>query len=222
MTKTKTQIGVVILGLVCYYLGFLTILQVPTMLMTPTYLAIVLTVPTIIVSLLLGVGTKFASRSKWHWITFSFIYLGIISLTVFVLEYKDYENVKVVLDENNSGHYFIIATTDKSKAVDYKGQQVYFDSNKVIYLDVELYKKAAIQPVNRQGNDLTKRIKTHMGNQYGQHFYNPDNEEFKVHPEWSTYYHKYQYPLQLDKQRLEKMGYVFKDTLLYIKEQNDD
>lgn len=222
MTKKKIQIGVIILGLVCYWLGFLTILQVPTMLMTPAYLAIVLTVPTVIISLLLGVGTKFATRSKWHWVTFSFIYLGFISLTVFVLEYKDYENVKVVLDENNSGHYFIIATTDKSKAVDYKGQQVHFDSNKVIYLDGELYKKAAIRPVNEQGNDLTKRIKSHMGNQYGQRFYNPDNEEYKLHPEWSTYYHKYQYPLQLEKQRLEKLGYIFQDTLLYISEQNAD
>jgi len=126
--KKKIQIGIIILGLMCYGLGFLTILQVPTMLMTPTYLALVLTVPTIIISLLLGLGTKFATGLKWHWVTFSFIYLGLISFTVFVLEYKSYENVKVVLDENNSGHYFIIATTDKNKAINYKGQQIQFDS----------------------------------------------------------------------------------------------
>ncbi len=213
MTKNKIQIGVIILGLVSYCLGFLTILQVPTMLMTPTYLALVLTVPTVIVSLLLGLGTKFATGSKWHWITFAFVYLGVISLSVFVLEYKDYEKVKVVLDENNSGHYFIIATTDKNKAISYNGKQIHFDSNNVIYLDGELYKKAAIKPVSAQGKDLSNRIKNHMGNQYGQHFYNPTNEEYEIHPDWNTYYHKYDYPLQLDKERLEKMGYIFQEGI---------
>lgn len=214
MTKKKIQIGVVILGIAFYYLGYITILQVPTMLMTPTYLAISLTIPLVFVSIILGLITKFSTRSKWHWVTFSFFYIGLISLTIFILEYKNYENVIVVIDENKSGHYFIIRTTDKRKAVDFKGQHIQFDSNKVIYLEAELYKKAIIKPVNRQGEDLKKRIKSHMGNQYEQHFYNPNKEEYKLHPEWSTYYHKYQYPLQLEKQRLEEMGYIFKDTLL--------
>lgn len=218
MTIKKIQIGIIILGLVCYGLGFLTILQVPTLLMTPTYLALVLTVPTLIVSILLGLLTKFATSSKWHWLTFTFIFLGLISLTVFVLEYKDYENVKVVVDENKSGHYFIIATVDKNKAINYSGQKVTFDNNNVIYLDSGLYSKAIIKPISVDGRDLRKRIKTHMGNQYYQHFYNPDNDEYKQHPEWSEYYHKYQYPLELKKQRLEKMGYFFKDTLLKIDE----
>jgi hypothetical protein len=218
VTKKKIQIVIIILGLICYGLGFLTILQVPTMFMTPTYLALVLTVPTLIVSLLLGLLTKFGTGSKWHWLTFTFIYLGLISLTVFALEYKDYENVKVIVDENKSGHYFIVATTDKNKAINYTRQSINFDSNNVIYLDSGLYKKAVIKPINNDGKDLSKRIKTHMGNQYYQHFYNPNNDEYKLHPEWSTYYHKYQYPLELDKQRLEKLGYIFKDSLLKIDE----
>jgi hypothetical protein len=220
VTRKRIQIGIVILGLICYGLGFLTILQVPTMLMTPTYLALILTIPTLIVSVLIGLVTKFATSSKLHWMTFTFMYIGLISLTVFVVEYKDYEYVEIVLDENKSGHYFIIATTDKKKAVNYNGQQVPFDSNNVIYLDGELYKNAVIKPINANGKDLSKRIKTHMGNQYSQHFYNPDNEEYKLHPEWSTYYHKYQYPLELDRQRLKEIGYIFQDTLLYINERN--
>lgn len=216
MTKKKIQIGIIILGLVCYGLGFLTILQVPTMLMTPTYLALALTVPTLLISLLLGLLTKFATGSKWHWLTFTFIYLGLISLTIFVLEYKDFENVKVVLDENKSGHYFIIASSDSAKSIDYSGKKIYFDSNNIIYLDSGLYNKSVIKPINLDGQDLSKRIKTHMGNQYYQHFYNPNKDEYKLHPEWSEYYHKYQYPLELEKQRLEKLGYVFEDTLLNI------
>jgi ABC-type multidrug transport system fused ATPase/permease subunit len=213
LTKSKGQIAVIFLGLISYGLGINTMLQTPTMILTPWFLVLIFSPFVFGLSFLLGFLTKIISKSNWHTMTLSSIYVSVICLTFFFKEHRNYDNLQLQLDEHKAGHYFIISTTDKSKSVKYtKGEPIKFDSNNVIYLDSGLFNHSAKRPVNQNGDDLSNRIKNYMGNEFGLNFYNPSDEEYRQHPDWSEYY--------LDKHgtneesELEKMGYTFIDTNL--------
>lgn len=218
MTKSKGQIAILILGVISYGLGIKTMLQTPTMILTPWFLVLLFTPIVFGLSFFLGFLTKTISKSSWNTVTFSSIFVSAICLTFFFKEHRNYENLQLQLDEHKAGHYFIISTTDKSKSVKYtKGEPIKFDSNNVIYLDSGLYNNSAKRPVNMDGDDISNRIKTFMGNEFNMNFYNPGDEEYKQHPDWSEYYHKYH--SSIDEQRLEELGYIFTDTNL-TKKQN--
>jgi len=216
MTKSKEQIAIVILGVISYALGIKTMLQTPTMILPPCFLVSLFTPFVFGLSFLLGFLTKTISKSSWHTVTFSSIYVSAICFTFFFKEHRNYENLQLQLDEHKEGHYFIISTTDKSKSVKYtKGESLKFDSNNVIYLDSGLYNNSAKRPVNMDGDDLSDRVKNYMGNEFGSNFYNPSDEEYRLHPVWSEFYlNKHE---TNEKSKLEKLGYIFIDTNLIKK-----
>jgi hypothetical protein len=211
MFKSKGQFAILLLGIISYGLGIKTMLQTPTMILTPWFLVILFSPFVFGLSFLLGFLTKAISKSSWHLVTFSSIYVSAICLSFFFKEFRYYANLQLQLDEHKAGHYFIISTTDKSKSVNYvKGEPIKFDSNNVIYLDTGLYNNSAKRPVNINGENISNRIKNFMGNEFNMHFYNPGDEEYKQHPDWSEYYQKYY--SHHDEQRLIELGYVFVDT----------
>jgi hypothetical protein len=216
VTKSKGQIAILLLGIISYGLSIKTMLQTPTMILTPWFLVLIFSPFVFGLSFLLGFLTKSISKSSWHVVTFSSIYVSAICLTFFFKEHRNYANLQLQLDEHKAGHYFIISTTDTSKSAKYtKGEPIKFDTNNVIYLDSGLYNNSAKRPINMDGDDISNRIKTFMGNEFNMNFYNPGDEEYKLHPDWSEYYHKYF--ASDDEQRLKKMGYIFIDTNLIKK-----
>jgi hypothetical protein len=213
VTKSRGQIAIIFLGLISYGLGIKTMLQTPTMILTPWFLVLIFSPLVFGLSFILGFLTKTISKSNWHIITFSSIYVSAICLTFFFKEHRNYANLQLQLDEHKAGHYFIISTTDKSKSVKYvTGEPILFDSNNVIYLDSGLFNQSAMRPVNQNGDDLSNRIKNYMGNEFGLNFYNPGDEEYNLHPDWNEHYlHKHGTD---ERWELEKKGYVFLDTNL--------
>jgi len=120
--------------------------------------------------------------------------------------------VKLQLNEDESGHYFIIWTSDSSKYSNDISKPLKFDRNKVIYLNYHLRDSLAIIPLNLKGEDITKRLKNFMGNEFYSTFYNPTDNEYREHPNWDTYY--------LDKRpneeriQLQSKGYKFEDDII--------
>lgn len=154
MSKSKGQIIILILGVISYGLGIKTMLQTPTMILTPWFLVLISSPFVFGFSFLLGFLTKIISKSSWHIVTFSAIYISVICLTFFFKEYRNYTNLQLQLDEHKAGHYFIISTTDISKSVKYnKGEPIKFDRNNVIYLDSGLYNNSVKRPINMDGDD---------------------------------------------------------------------
>lgn len=119
------------------------------------------------------------------------------------------KTVKLQLDKRESGHYFIIWTSDTSKYSNDISKQIKFDRNKVVYLNYHLRDSFAIKPFDLNGEDVSKRLKNYMGNEFYSSFYNPTDNEYKQHPNWDTYY--------LNKRpnnemlRLKSKGYKFED-----------
>lgn len=120
--------------------------------------------------------------------------------------------IRLQLDENESGHYFIIWTSDSAKFSNDLSKPIRFDDNKVLYLNYLLYDSLEIKPFNLKGEDISNRLKNFMGNEFYMHFYNPGNKEYKEHPVWDTYYLNKQ--PTTEKSRLKSIGYNFEDSLI--------
>jgi hypothetical protein len=116
------------------------------------------------------------------------------------------------LSENESGHYFIIWTSDTSKFSNDLSKPINFDRNKVVYLTYRLRDSLGIKPLNSKGEDISKRLKNFMGNEFYMDFYNPTNDEYREHPNWDKYYLEKR--PGVEKTRLQSKGYKFEDDVI--------
>lgn len=120
--------------------------------------------------------------------------------------------VKVQLNESESGHYFIIWTSDTSKYSNDIAKPIKFDRNKVVYLNYRLRGSIGIKPLNYKGNDVSKRLKRFVGNEFYMDFYNPTDKEYYEHPNWDTFYLNKR-PNKA-KDELQAKGYKFEDEVI--------
>lgn len=120
--------------------------------------------------------------------------------------------IKLQLNENESGQYFIIWTSDTSKFTNDLSKPINFDRNKVVYLNYRLHDSLGIKPLNLKGEDMFKRLKNFMGNEFYMTFYNPTNDEYREHPNWDRYYLD-KLPTE-EKTRLQSKGYKFEDDII--------
>lgn len=209
--KSKLQLGIIFLGIISIALGVKTMLQTPSLILTPLTLVLIFSPLVFGISFLIAFLIKIVFKPTWHFFTISSIFLTLICLTFFLKEHRSYSHLYLQLDEHTPGHYFIISTSDQSKGIKVnKGEPFKFDNNRVIYVDTGLFNHCAINPINIEGKEISRRLKTFMGNKFFLSFYNPTDEEYNLHPEWSDYYLKYD--SNDDEEKLKKLGYVFMDS----------
>jgi hypothetical protein len=208
--KFRKQYFLVVIALLCYILGVKTLLQVPTLILTPWSLVIIFTPVLLWISTALGFIAKFIIKSKLQWYSYTSIIVSICCASFFISEYSFKQKIIVQLDESEPGFYFIIATTDTNKVRVDNDKPIRFDSNHVIYMDTSMF-YGAISPINLNGDDISNRLKSYWRGETEQHFYNPTDEEHKLQPNF-TYYHKYSSSAYTTK--LEALGYILTDTNL--------
>lgn len=146
--------------------------------------------------------SKLAAAMKVTILNFAFLFISCRPDTT----------VEVQLSEQESGHYFIIWTSDKSKLSNDGSKPIKFDRNRVLYLNYHFRDSLGIKPLNEIGNDISKRLKSFMGNEFYMNFYNPTDQEYQEHPNWDRFYLEKQ--PRKERLDLEAKGYQFTDPLI--------
>ena len=136
----------------------------------------------------------------------------IFIFTFLLLGCKKDKTIELQLNEKETGHYFIIWTSDTFKYSNDISKPIKFDSNKVVYLNYSLRDSFGIKPLNLKGEDISKRLKDFIGNEFYSHFYNPTDNEYHDHPNWDTYYLDKR--PDKEKNQLQSKGYKFEDDVI--------
>jgi hypothetical protein len=115
--------------------------------------------------------------------------------------------IEIEIDENQTGWYYILWTTDTLKCPRHLNGKLKFDQNKVVYINEIFFDNYALRIVNRNGSDVSNDMREFLGNEYCMHFYHPDKNE---HLGIDDYYPNL--TVRRDDRWLKKLGYVLYDT----------
>lgn len=212
MKLSKIEILIIIACIISLILGVKTLLETPTLIISPIVLLLIYLPISTILSLILGALTKYFFKPKFNFLILSSIFLTIICLTFYFKYHRDFTLIEVELDEQQSGYYFIVSTTDNSKGIkDYVGRPLPFDKNRVLYLDTTLFNNCAVRPVNKNGEEISKRMKKLSRNDLRFCFYNPSFEEQKKYKDEFCDFYNLMSEDSTEK-ALTKLGYVMEDS----------
>lgn len=147
--KDKTQILLIIIGLISLTLGINTMLDTPTMIL-PSYVLVILYLPFVIgVSLVFALVIKKMLKSKWKLISFTSIFISIISLTFYISEYRETLNIIVPEDFYGTVHLVLSNSNQNDLVLNEFG---------VGYISEEVYNSGFKPKVSKGGKDITPII----------------------------------------------------------------
>ena len=147
MVKSKIQIAILLLSIISLVFGIITMLQMPTVTVSPLYLAIFYTFIVFVLSFLLGLILKKIIKSSWHILTFASIFVICISLTFIISQYKP--TYKIIIPDSYSGTINLIMTGENEND---------FDINNfgIGYITEDTYYNGFYPKIIKNGKDITK------------------------------------------------------------------
>ena len=110
MNKLKLQITIGTIGLISTAIGIWTMLQTPTMILTPWFLVGLYLPIAFIISLVVGFLTKALLKSSWHTLTFTALTMTVICLTFYGSQYKP--SYKIIIPETYVGEVKLLLSNE--------------------------------------------------------------------------------------------------------------
>jgi hypothetical protein len=110
MNKLKLQIAIGTIGLISTAIGIRTMLQTPTMILTPWFLVGLYLPIAFVVLLVVGFFTKAILKSSWHTLTFTALTMTVICLTFYASQYKP--SYKIIIPDGYIGEVKLLLSNE--------------------------------------------------------------------------------------------------------------
>ena len=149
MNKLKLQIAIGTIGLISTAIGIWTLLQTPTMILTPLFLVGLYFPIAFIVSLVVGFLTKALLKSSWHTLTFTSLTMTVICLTFYASQYKP--SYKILVPDKYVGEVKLLLSNEKEN--DFK-----VNNFGIGYINQKTYKSGFRPLIIQGGQNISKQI----------------------------------------------------------------
>jgi len=150
--KGKVQLITIVIGFISFGFFVNTMLQIPTVIIPSWFLVLMYTPVLIGISLTLGYFVKNLRETKWKTISFTFLFITIISLLYVFSQHS--RKLRINIPKNYSGAVYLILSNEKTND---------FDINQfgIGYICEDTYNSGFTPKVYRQDVDITKTIKSY-------------------------------------------------------------
>ena len=149
MNKLKLQIAIGTIGLISTAIGIWTLLQTPTMILTPLFLVKLYLPIAFIVSLVVGFLTKALLKSSWHTLTFTSLTMTVICLTFYASQYKP--SYKILVPDKFVGEVKLLVSNENEN--DFK-----VNNFGIGYINEKTYKSRFRPTIIKGGQNISKQI----------------------------------------------------------------
>jgi hypothetical protein len=149
MKKLKLQIAIGTIGLISTAIGIWTLLQTPTMILTPLFLVGLYLPIAFIISLIVGFLIKVLLKSSWHTLTFAALTMTVICLTFYGSQYKP--SYKIIIPETYVGEVKLLLSNETEN--DFK-----VNNFGIGYISKKTYENGFRPTIIKSGQDISKQI----------------------------------------------------------------
>jgi len=149
MTRSKLQIAIGTIGLLSIWIGIRTMLQIPTMIISPWFLVGLYLTIALLMSFVIGYLIKVISKSSWHSLTFAALAMTIICLTFYISQYEP--SYKIKIPDNYIGDVKLLESNE---------QENDFNVNDfgIGYINRKTFESGFRPTIIKAGHDITKQI----------------------------------------------------------------
>ncbi len=149
MNKLKQQIAIGTIGIISTATGIWTMLQTPTMILSPLFLVGLYLPIAFIVSLVIGFLTKALLKSSWHTLTFTALIMTVICLTFSASQYKS--SYVIIIPDKYVGEVKLLVSNEKEN--DFK-----INNYGVGYISQKTYENGFRPTIIKYGKDISKEV----------------------------------------------------------------
>ena len=149
MNKLKLQIAIGTFGLISIAIGIWTMLQTPTMILSPFFLVALYLPITVIISLVVGFLTKALLKSGWHTLTFTSLTMTVICLTFYASQYKP--SYIILVPDKFVGEVKLLVSNENEN--DFK-----VNDFGIGYINQKTYKSGFRPTIIKGGQNISKQI----------------------------------------------------------------
>ena len=149
MNKLKSQIIIGTIGLISTAIGIWTMLQTPTMILTPWFLVGLYLPIAFIISLVVGFFIKALLKSSWHTLTFTALTMTVIGLTFYGSQYKP--SYKIIIPETYVGEVKLLLSNETEN--DFK-----VNNFGIGYICKKAYENGFRPTIIQRGQDISNQI----------------------------------------------------------------
>jgi hypothetical protein len=153
----QIQIAIVILGLLSIALGIWTMLQIPTMILSPWFLVLIFLPIALFVAFFIGFLLTILLNSAWHPMTFTALVITAICLTFYISQYRP--GYKIIIPDQYAGDVQLLVSNEQKND---------FKVNKfgIGYINRETYKNGFRPIVIKAGHDISDQISDYSYGSY--------------------------------------------------------
>ena len=171
MNKQKLQITIGTIGIISTAIGIWTLLQTPTMILSPLFLVGLYLPIALIVSLVLGSLTKVLLKSSWHTLTLTALIMTIICLTFSASQYKS--SYEIIIPGNYVGEVKLLLSNEKEN--DFK-----INNYGVGYICQKTYESGFRPTIIKNGTDISKEVTGYSTGSYSSSNLSVDYISFQI------------------------------------------
>jgi hypothetical protein len=153
----QIQILIIILGLISTSLGIWTMLQIPTIILSPWSLVAIFLPLTLFIALLIGYLTKVMLNSGWHTMTFAALIMTGICLAFYARQFKP--SYKIVVPDNYVGEVRLLVSHENQNDFE-------VNSFGIGYITQNLYKNGFRPKVIKGGLDISDHVSGYSTGSY--------------------------------------------------------
>ncbi|KIA92320.1 hypothetical protein OC25_16670 [Pedobacter kyungheensis] len=148
--KSKSQLIIIVLGVLSLCLGVWQMMQTATMILSPWFLILFYSFITICVSFVLGYLLKKILKSTWYNVTFASMFIMLACITFYVTQYKS--TYEIVVPNNYTGEVKLFLSNED-------GNDFIINQYGIGYIDENTFKDGFNPKVIKKNVDITKQIK---------------------------------------------------------------
>ena len=148
--KSKLQPIIIGLGIFSLVIGIRQMLQTPMMILPSWFLVLFFAPSLIFICVILGYLAKKITKSKWHILSLTSIFVIVFSFIFYISEYRP--NQSIIVPESYVGKVRLFVSNDKEND---------FVINKygIGYIDKKTFNRGFYPKIIKGRNDITKQIK---------------------------------------------------------------
>jgi energy-coupling factor transporter transmembrane protein EcfT len=155
--RRQIQNAIVILGLLSIALGIWTMLQIPTMILSPWYLVLIFLPIVLVVAFIIGYLLKVILNSAWHSTTFTAMVITVICLIFYGSQYRP--GYKIVIPDQYVGEVQLLVSNEQEN--DFKVNEF-----GIGYINQQTYKNGFRPIVIKAGHDISDQISGYAQGSY--------------------------------------------------------
>lgn len=157
MIRSKLQIGIGVIGLLSIWIFIKTILQIPTIILSPWFLVEIYLTISLAISFIIGYFIKVFSKSSWHTLTFTALVMIIFCLIFYICQYKP--KYRINIPDNYIGNVALLVSNEQEN--DFK-----VNDFGIGYINKKTFENGFRPTIIKHGLDITNQISGYSKSSY--------------------------------------------------------